>query len=197
MAFNPLCDWGWTLQEGTVDPSGAAPTTREERGAARAAVGARLALPRGVRLLTSLPILVLAGCLGDAPAGTGPTMNPGAGARTPVESHALMPQASDPGAPPDLGSSSPAPRDLGGLTDCFGVAICDPAQQFCIKFFDGSQAAPGNMTAGPACFAPSDTCGNQGQNMDCGCIQNDPQLGMNCQGSCVDNGNGTYFCYAQ
>lgn len=153
-----------------------------------------------MRFARTIPLLVLAGCLGDGPAGTmGPAPAPNDSVRTPVESHALVPQAADRGAPNDLGTPppSPSPRDLGGLTDCFGVAVCDPAQQFCIKFFAGSAAAPGALSAGPACFVPSDTCTNQGQPMNCACIQADAQLGMSCQGSCADNGDGTYFCYAQ
>ena len=56
------------------------------------------------------------------------------------------------------------------------------------------------MVSGPACYEPSDTCANQGQNMDCGCIQNDSTLGPSCQGSCVTNnnpdGSTTFDCYA-
>jgi len=88
--------------------------------------------------------------------------------------------------------------DLTGLFNCYNVAICAPNQMFCIKYFDGSAAAPGKLVGGsPACYEPSDTCGNQGQNMDCGCIQNDGTLGPACQGSCVDNQDGTFTCYAQ
>jgi hypothetical protein len=94
---------------------------------------------------------------------------------------------------PDLGGS-----DLAGLQNCFDVSVCDPTMEFCIKYFDGSQAAPGSVATGsPACYAPSDTCANQGQNMDCGCIQADPVIGVYCQGSCVDNGDGTFSCFAQ
>jgi hypothetical protein len=101
-------------------------------------------------------------------------------------------------APPDLARIAPdlSGADLTGLLDCFGVAVCDPTMQFCIKYYDGSQAAPGNVSAGsPACYEPSDTCANMNQNMDCGCIQNDPILGMYCQGACVDNGDGTFGCF--
>jgi hypothetical protein len=87
--------------------------------------------------------------------------------------------------------------DLTGLVNCYGVAICDPNLHFCIRYHDGSQGTPGNLTAGPACFDPSDTCANQGQPMNCSCIQADANLGTACQGSCVDNMNGTYDCYAK
>ena len=40
-------------------------------------------------------------------------------------------------------------------------------------------------------------CADNGQQMDCGCIQNDNGLGLACQGSCVDNGDGTFDCYAK
>lgn len=94
---------------------------------------------------------------------------------------------------PDLGAS-----DLTGLQNCFDVSVCDPTMEFCIKYYDGSQATPGNPVVGsPACYPPSDTCANMGQNMDCGCIQNDPMLGIYCQGSCADNGDGSFSCYAQ
>lgn len=89
-----------------------------------------------------------------------------------------------------------AARDLTGLFDCYGVAVCDPTMDFCIKYFNGSQANPGTLTQPPACFMPGATCASNGQNMDCGCIQNDCVLGPQCQGSCVDNGDGTFSCYA-
>jgi hypothetical protein len=88
-----------------------------------------------------------------------------------------------------------ATLDLAGLTNCYGVAICDPNSSFCLRYNDGSQAAPGNVTSGPACFQPSDTCANQGQPMNCSCIQADANLGTACQGSCVDHGDGTYDCF--
>ena len=88
--------------------------------------------------------------------------------------------------------------DLTGLFNCYNVAICEPNKMFCIKYFDGTAAVPGKLVGGsPACYEPSDTCGNQGQNMDCGCIQNDGTLGPSCQGSCVDNQDGTFSCFAQ
>ena len=105
--------------------------------------------------------------------------------------------------PPDLASDQARPfldltaKDLTGLFNCYGVAVCDPNAEFCIKYFDGTKAVPGNLVNSPACFQPSDTCGNQGQNMDCGCIQNDASLGTNCQGDCVDNADGTFNCYAK
>jgi hypothetical protein len=92
----------------------------------------------------------------------------------------------------DLASS-----DLAGLFNCYGVAVCDPTTDFCIKYYTGSAATPGQLMNSPACFTPSDTCGNQGQNMDCACIQNDANLGVGCKGSCVDNMDGTFTCYAK
>ena len=93
--------------------------------------------------------------------------------------------------PPDL-----FPADIAGLTNCYGVALCDPQLMFCIKYHDGSQTTPGKTTGGPACYSPSMSCADQQQNMDCGCIQADNALGVACQGSCVDHGDGTYDCYA-
>jgi hypothetical protein len=149
-------------------------------------------------LVRLLPFALAAGCLGGSPTMKGLTPGDSDPTRTPVSASALLPEGTAPSPPgsPDLGTT-PAPRDLGGLTDCFGVAVCDPTMQFCIKFFTGSQSAPGALSNAPACFVPSDTCSDQGQPMDCNCIQNDPQLGLSCQGSCVDNGDGTYACYAQ
>ncbi len=100
--------------------------------------------------------------------------------------------------PPDL--TPPAdlfPADLEGLVNCDNKSFCDPTMDFCIRFHDGSQGTPGNLTAGPACFKPTDDCATQGQAMDCGCIQGDPTLGVSCQGSCVDRGGGIFDCYAQ
>src|SRR5579862_2286631 len=117
--------------------------------------------------------LALAGCLDPAP--TGPSPGHGPTTAHAAQEHALQPAGGAPMTPapsPDLGSPPSSGKDFGGLTDCFGVAICDPTMQFCIKFYSGSQAAPGMLTNPPACFAPSDTCANQGQAMDCGCIQN-------------------------
>jgi len=69
--------------------------------------------------------------------------------------------------------------------------------QFCITYNDGSAATPGKSVFGsPACYAPDVDCADNGQNMDCGCIQNDDTLGVGCEGSCVDNGDGTFVCYA-
>ena len=107
--------------------------------------------------------------------------------------------AADLASAPDLARAIPdlASTDLAGLISCFGSSVCDPTMQFCIKYFDGSQAAPGNVVVGsPACYDPSDTCNNMGQNMDCGCIQNDPMLQLGCLGSCVDNGDGSFSCFA-
>jgi hypothetical protein len=105
--------------------------------------------------------------------------------------------------PPDLVPPPPPPSrdlavyDLTGLVNCFGVATCDPQAMFCIRYFKGSQASPGMMSAAPACYAPSDTCQDQGQPMNCGCIQVDATLGLGCEGSCLDRGDGTYDCFAQ
>ena len=90
-----------------------------------------------------------------------------------------------------------AATDLAGLFNCYGVAICDPTTDFCIKYYTGSAADPGNLVNSPACFTPSDTCGNQMLNMNCDCIQNDANTGLLCQGSCVDNADGTFNCYAK
>jgi hypothetical protein len=114
-----------------------------------------------------------------------------------------------PGIPPDLGVDLGGPdlavrpvrdlawSDLGGLVDCFNVAVCDPTLTFCIRYHSGSAADPGTLSTAPACFEPGQACADNGQNMDCGCIQNDPNLGPQCQGSCVDNMDGTYECYAK
>jgi hypothetical protein len=90
-----------------------------------------------------------------------------------------------------------AATDLAGLVNCYNVAICDPNMDFCIRYDNGSQAAPGkSVFNSPACFTPAMPCADAMQPMDCNCIQNDDALGMNCQGSCVDNGDGTFVCYA-
>ena len=90
-----------------------------------------------------------------------------------------------------------AATDLAGLVNCYNVAICDPNMDFCIRYDDGSQAAPGKAVfSSPACFTPGTPCADNMQPMDCNCIQNDDTLGLNCQGSCVDNGDGTFVCYA-
>jgi hypothetical protein len=89
-----------------------------------------------------------------------------------------------------------ASGDLTGLVNCYNRAVCDPTTDFCITYNDGSQAMPGKTVLfSPACFAPDTPCADNGQQMDCNCIQNDGTLGLACQGSCVDNGDGTYVCY--
>jgi hypothetical protein len=142
-------------------------------------------------------VVLLAGCGSspDAPSDGGPPDlttggasdggggKDGGGVPTPVDSGSI--------ANFDLASA-----DLTGLTNCFGVAVCDPNSSFCIRYNAGSQATPGALVGGPACYEPSDTCANQGLNMDCTCIQGDSNLGMACQGSCVDHMDGTYDCYA-
>ncbi len=145
----------------------------------------------------------LAGCLGDSPAqnnGLGGTMGQtdggvgvgvgGGGDASAATDLAMVSSQPDLSPQVDL-----FPADIAGLTNCYGVALCDPTVHFCIRFFGGSQTAQGALAGGPACYQPSDTCANQGQQMDCGCIQADPSLGVNCQGSCVDNMNGSYDCY--
>ncbi|HUS66077.1 MAG TPA: hypothetical protein VMZ28_16105 [Kofleriaceae bacterium] len=152
-----------------------------------------------MRLL--LLTLLCAGCLGEAPqAIDDPTVTPspgvvpdaGAPDLTVAAPDLLLPATPDLKSPPDL-----YPSDLQGLVNCYGVAFCDVSTMFCLKFHDGSPAAPGALTTGPACFAPADDCGTLGQPMNCACIQADSNLGLNCQGACVDNGNNTYDCYKQ
>jgi hypothetical protein len=111
------------------------------------------------------------------------------------------PGGSDGGVPAPVDSGSIAnfdlaSADLTGLTNCFGATVCDPTSSFCIRYYNGSQATPGSLAGGPACYQPSDTCANQGLNMDCTCIQGDSNLGAACAGSCVDHMDGTYDCYA-
>jgi hypothetical protein len=93
--------------------------------------------------------------------------------------------------PMDLGSVNFS-GDLAGLVNCYGVAVCDPNTSFCIQYHSGSQAAPGNLVAGPACFEPADCMGTT---MNCTCIMQDANLGGACP-SCVDHMDGTYDCYA-
>jgi hypothetical protein len=88
--------------------------------------------------------------------------------------------------PQDLGSS-----DLAGFVNCFGAAVCDPATSFCMRYHSGSQASPGNLVAGPACFEPADCMGTT---MNCTCIMQDANLGGACP-VCVDHMDGTYDCY--
>ncbi len=91
-----------------------------------------------------------------------------------------------------------ASTDLAGLVNCHNVAICDPTTMFCITYNDGSQDTPGKTVLGsPACYQPDTPCGDNGLPMNCDCIQNDCTLGNGCQGSCVDNGDGTFVCYAK
>jgi hypothetical protein len=140
-------------------------------------------------------LVVLAGCLdgpSDGPADQLPTDGGAqAGGDSSVPTGDLSMGPPDLTPPPDL-----FPADIAGMINCHGVAICDPAIHFCIIFHSGSQATPGSVSGGPACFEPSDACANQGQQMNCGCIQADNTLGTNCQGSCVDHMDGTYDCYA-
>lgn len=160
-----------------------------------------LALP----LLAALVAPLAVACLGDMTRPVGGTPGPGGGVDAGIGPHTEGLQ------PPDLGPSSGpddlAPRpiarldlagaDLAGLTDCFGYAVCDATTMFCIRYHDGDEQAPGKMPYAPSCYQPTDTCDNMGQGFDCGCIQNDPVLGIPCQGSCVDNNNGTFDCYAR
>jgi hypothetical protein len=142
--------------------------------------------------------LLCAGCLGEAPkAIDDPTPIPG-----------VIPDAGAPDLTTELDLLQPPqpdlkpaldlfPSDLQGLVNCYGASFCDVSTMFCLKFHDGSPAAPGALLTGPACFAPADDCGTLGQPMNCACIQADSNLGLNCQGACVDNGNNTYDCYKQ
>jgi hypothetical protein len=150
-------------------------------------------------LVSFIATLALTGCLGSAPDATdgGGTMhqltNDGGsdGGSSATDSGVPTPIDSGTGGTIDFSNA-----DLTGLTNCYGVTACDPNEAFCIRFYAGSQTTPGSLAGGPACYEPSDTCANQGQNMDCGCIQADPILGVACQGSCVDHMDGTYDCYA-
>jgi hypothetical protein len=106
----------------------------------------------------------------------------------------------DLGAPSDLATSRPpdlSSTDLAGLVDCYGGAICNPRVEFCIRYHSGSMAAPGTVAYGPACYEPATACKDAMQNMNCGCIQGDSSLGVQCQGACVNNMNGTFECYAK
>jgi hypothetical protein len=166
--------------------------------------GIESALGRRVRFSCVVAMLIVAACGDSAQSGADLSMSamndaggggadedggPGSGVDGGMQSMADLAGGG--------GSIDLASLDLAGLTNCYGVAICDPNAAFCIRFHDGSQAAPGNVTSGPACFEPSDTCANQGQPMNCSCIQADSNLGVTCQGSCVDHGDGTYDCYKQ
>ncbi len=162
-------------------------------------VGAKFANRPSMRF-AALASLLLGGCLGGMPSPdpAGHTDHPPQAALTTMAARGGDP-VPDPGDGADGGtvtapSSTP---DLGGLIDCYGVAACDPNMMFCIKFYPGSQSSPGTPTTAPACYAPDGaSCADQGENMDCGCIQNDDILGPSCQ-TCVDNGDGTYSCFAQ
>jgi len=132
-------------------------------------------------------VLALAGCVGSVP---------------PANVDGAVDAATDGKAAPDgaadqaaAAASDLAGVDLAGLVDCYGVAVCDPTMDFCLRYFDGSQGAPGKLSSGPACFTPSDTCTNQGQPMDCNCILNDARLSMGCA-NCLDHGDGTFDCFA-
>lgn len=138
------------------------------------------------------------GCLGSNPTGGGggggggsqdatadmATSAGGDMAGSPSKSSDMsLPQAQ----PMDLGST-----DLAGFVNCFGATVCDPNTSFCIKYHSGSQANPGSLVAGPACFEPADCMGTT---MNCTCITQDANLGGACP-SCVDHMDGTYDCYA-
>jgi len=146
----------------------------------------------------SVAVLLVAGCMGSAPDASD--------AAPPVDgsgSDDLVTAGNHDGGVPTPVDSGPignldfAGADLTGLTNCFGATACDPTTSFCIRYNAGSQAAPGTLAGGPACYEPADTCANQGLNMDCSCIQADNNLGGACQGSCVDHMDGTYDCYAK
>jgi hypothetical protein len=141
-------------------------------------------------MIRALPCaLLLAGCLGSAPQTDG-----GADAASDARAADASPDAPArdlAGGPADF-----AGVDLAGLVLCYGAAVCDPAMQFCLRYYAGPRSAPGMLVNGPSCFEPSDTCANLGQNMDCGCIQNDPNLQGGCA-DCLDHGDGTYDCFAR
>ena len=132
-----------------------------------------------------------AGCLGGTPSstaigGNGATQDstPDAGVAAPDLS--VSPDLAPAPAPPDMRST-----DLAGLGDCFGVAVCDPTMEFCIRVIPGSPSAPGKPKPA-ACYQPVDC---MGANMNCDCITQDPVLSAVCA-SCVDHMDGTYDCYS-
>jgi hypothetical protein len=145
----------------------------------------------------------LPACLSESPSLTaggdlGTVFTPDLGTKN-TESQARPDMAGreDLASPPDMAQrrTDLASTDLAGLFLCYGVAICSPTTDFCIKYHSGSQGVPGSLVNSPACFTPSDTCANQGQQMNCGCIQADATLGPSCQGACIDNQDGTFDCY--
>jgi hypothetical protein len=149
-----------------------------------------------------LPMLIAtAGCIGGTPQHTPrpetPAPNPPASS-DPVTlgaASAMMHDPADGGVAAEQPDMLSAPKsDLTGLTDCFGFAACDPANMLCIKYLNGSTGNPGLPRMAPSCFAPADGCPNGVLN--CACIQADQALALNC-GTCIDNGNNTYTCYAQ
>jgi hypothetical protein len=147
--------------------------------------------------LLLIAALLTTGCLDPLPSGAGATQD---GGHVSATSDGGRGDGGDDGGGDGGGGDGGTPTMSNtppGTIDCYGAAACDPATAFCIKYYAGSQSAPGAIASGPACYEPSDTCANQGQAMDCGCIRNDAVLGPACAGGCVDNGNGTYVCFAQ
>lgn len=155
-------------------------------------------LPR----LAVVAAIALTGCLGVSTSPDTISLKPGAEGppaksdAVPLTTSSTVEAAPDMATPPDLTTfpdlSRPRP-DLTGLLDCYGYAVCDPGNMFCIKFFGGSQATPGAMISTPACYQPADPCANGV--LDCACIQNDAVLRNSC-GTCVDNQDRTFTCYA-
>jgi hypothetical protein len=141
-------------------------------------------------ILALLTTAALAACLGsaDRPGPASPSTS-----RDPMTPIATVTSRHD--DPPDLGEApdlTPRP-DLAGLVDCWGKAVCDPTSMICIKYLTGHIGDPGPARAAPSCYAPNDGCPNGV--FDCACIQADPTLSLYCQGTCVDNKNGTFTCY--
>jgi hypothetical protein len=132
--------------------------------------------------------VALAACLGSSERPNGPSSAGGSMTKVAPTSRIV-------GEQPDLGDApdmTPRP-DLAGLVDCWGKAVCDPTSMICIKYLTGHIGDPGPARAAPSCYAPADGCPNGV--FDCSCIQADPTLSMYCQGTCVDNKNGTFTCY--
>jgi len=146
-----------------------------------------------MRTLAAFALLAtaaLAACLGSAERPT--ASSPSRDSMTPTVLAAptsLGDHAPDLGGGPDM---TPRP-DLTGLVDCWGRALCDPTSMICIKYLTGHVGDPGPARAAPSCYAPNDGCPNGV--FDCACIQADPTLSLYCQGTCVDNKNGTFTCY--
>src|SRR4051794_10953437 len=93
--------------------------------------------------------MFLAGCLGDIP---GDGAVGGAGGKTDQVDGGSSSDASmltgdlAISSQPDLSPMVDLfPADIAGMTNCFGVALCDPTVHFCIRFFAGSATAQGGI----------------------------------------------------